>query len=59
MAWRCRFLTARRSQHGRVIVERYLVRAPDWLISTQAPKTLKTNLVKLAKNNGAELGFLS
>ena len=31
----------------------------DWLISTQAPKTLKTNLVKLAKNNGAELGFLS
>ena len=22
-------------------------------------KTLKTNLVKLAKNNGAELGFLS
>ena len=34
---------------------------PDthWLISTQAPKTLKTNLVKLAKNNGAELGFLS
>ena len=30
-----------------------------WLISTQAPKTLKTNLVKLAKNNGAELGFLS
>ena len=24
-----------------------------------APKTLKTNLVKLAKNNGAELGFLS
>jgi len=29
------------------------------LISTQAPKTLKTNLVKLAKNNGAELGFLS
>ena len=55
MAWRCRFLTARRSQHGRVIVED----APDWLISTQAPKTLKTNLVKLAKNNGAELGFLS
>ena len=25
----------------------------------EAPKTLKTNLVKLAKNNGAELGFLS
>jgi len=25
----------------------------------EAPKTLKVNLVKLAKNNGAELGFLS
>ena len=25
----------------------------------EAPKTLKTNLVKLAKENGAELGFLS
>ena len=25
----------------------------------EAPKTLKTNLVKLAKNNGADLGFLS
>ena len=25
----------------------------------EAPKTLKTNWVKLAKNNGAELGFLS
>ena len=24
----------------------------------EAPKTLKTNLVKLAKNNGSELGFL-
>ena len=24
-----------------------------------APKTLKTQLVKLAKNNGADLGFLS
>ena len=56
MAWRCRFLTARRSQHGRVIAEKF---APDRLITTQAPKTLKTNLVKLAKNNGAELGFLS
>jgi len=25
----------------------------------EAPKTLRVNLVKLAKNNGAELGFLS
>lgn len=25
----------------------------------EAPKTLKVNLVKLAKNNGADLGFLS
>jgi len=25
----------------------------------EAPKTLKVNLVKLAKSNGADLGFLS
>ena len=25
---------------------------------TEAPKTLKTNLVKLAKQNGSDLGFL-
>ena len=30
MAWRCRFLTARRSQHGHIIAEKH------WLISTQA-----------------------
>ena len=29
MAWRCRFLAARRSQHGRVIVEKC---APDTLV---------------------------
>ena len=26
---------------------------------SDAPKTLKTNLIKLAKQNGADLGFLS
>lgn len=28
----------------------------EWM--AEAPKTLKTNLVKLAKNNGGDLGFL-
>ena len=41
MAWRCRFLTARRSQHGSVIakndlVKNYRVHPTHWLISTQA-----------------------
>ena len=35
-----------------------LIRRYDEFVK-EAPKTLKTNLVKLAKNNGAELGFLS
>jgi Ca2+-binding EF-hand superfamily protein len=28
----------------------------EWM--TEAPKTLRTNLTKLAKKNGGELGFL-
>ena len=40
MAWRCRFLTVRRSQHGQVIAENdlvknYRVHPTHWLISTQ------------------------
>ena len=40
MAWRCRFLTARRSQHGSVIakndlVKNYRVHPTHWLVSTQ------------------------
>ena len=39
MAWRCRFLTARPSQDGRVIAEKRLselsVHPTHWLISTQ------------------------
>ena len=43
MAWRCRFLTARRSQHGRVIAEDDLVKnrrvhPTHWLISTQVDR---------------------
>jgi hypothetical protein len=36
MAWRCRFLAARRSQHGRVIAETH------WLISTQVCSASRT-----------------
>jgi hypothetical protein len=39
MAWRCRFLTARRSQHGRVIA------ATHWLISTQVRRDARRQLV--------------
>ena len=33
MAWRCRFLAARRGQHGHVIAEK--VHPTHWLIATQ------------------------
>ena len=38
MAWRCRFLTARRSQHGRVIGH-----PTHWLISTQVKAYTETH----------------
>ena len=36
--------------------ERGFITLEEWIV--EAPKTLKTNLVKLAKTNGGELGFL-
>ena len=35
MAWRCRFLTARRGQHGNDLVKNCRVHPTHWLISTQ------------------------
>ena len=52
MAWRCRFLTARRSQHGRVIAEKGLSEelsgAPDTLIvlCTGMYETLETPFLR-------------
>jgi len=42
MAWRCRFITARRSQHGHVIA----VHPTHWLISTQSPTASVSKSVK-------------
>jgi EF-hand domain pair len=44
------FERADRDNNGRIDLE-------EWI--TEAPKTLRTNLIKLAKKNGGELGFLA
>jgi Ca2+-binding EF-hand superfamily protein len=41
---------ADRNHDGRIDLE-------EWM--SEAPKTLRTNLIKLAKKNGGELGFLA
>ena len=38
MAWRCRFLTARPSQDGRILAEKWVMHPTHWLISTQVAR---------------------
>ena len=64
MAWRYRFLTARRSQDGRVIAENDLVkncraRPTHWLISTQVLTWLRINIERMVSAGALETTQLS